>query len=165
MKIIKAPDSIGKIKGLTLFLAGSIEQNTAEHWQKKLTSYLEKSEFSDNITVLNPRRDDWDSSWKEQKENKKFNEQVTWELNAMERADLIPMYFDPDTKSPISLMELGLNARSGKLVVYCPRKFWKKGNVDVVAERYDFPVFENKDVFFEFLLSTIRSALTMKIGN
>jgi hypothetical protein len=165
MKVIKAPSPIGKPKGLCLFLAGSIEQDTAEHWQAKLTKYLEKSDLSESITIFNPRRDDWDSSWVEQKDNKKFNEQVTWELDAMERADLIPMYFDPNTKSPISLLELGLNARSGKLIVYCPRKFWKKGNVDIVAEKYDFPVFENKDVFFEFLLTAIKSIFNIRLGN
>jgi hypothetical protein len=165
MKIIKAPNPIGSREGICLFLAGSIEQDTAEHWQTRLIKYLEKSKFSEKITIFNPRRDDWDSSWEEQKENKKFNEQVTWELEAMERADLIPMYFDPNTKSPISLLELGLNARSGKLIVHCPRKFWKKGNVDMVADKYDFPVFENKDIFFEFILNAIKSIFTLKIGN
>ena len=47
------------------------------------------------------------------------------------------MYFDPNTKSPISLLELGLFAKSGKLIVYCPEGFWRKGNVDVVCKRYE----------------------------
>jgi hypothetical protein len=34
-----------------------------------------------------------------------------------EMAHIIIMYFDPNTKSPISLLELGLNAREQKLVV------------------------------------------------
>jgi hypothetical protein len=42
------------------------------------------------------------------------------ELSAMEMAHIIIMYFDPNTKSPISLLELGLNAREQKLVVLCP---------------------------------------------
>jgi hypothetical protein len=36
----------------------------------------------------------------------------------------------------ITLFELGLFARSGKLVVCCPDGFWRKGNVDVVCKRY-----------------------------
>jgi hypothetical protein len=47
------------------------------------------------------------------------------------------MYFDENTKSPISLLELGLYASSGKMIVYCPEGFWRKGNVDIVAQRYD----------------------------
>jgi len=50
------------------------------------------------------------------------------------------MYFDPNTKSPISLLELGLHANSGKMIVCCPKGFWRKGNVDIVCERYDVPV-------------------------
>ncbi|MBQ0740161.1 nucleoside 2-deoxyribosyltransferase domain-containing protein, partial [Aquimarina celericrescens] len=58
------------------------------------------------------------------------------ELDALEQADRIIMYFDPATKSPISLLELGLFAKSGKLLVCCPKGFWRKGNVDIVCERY-----------------------------
>jgi hypothetical protein len=54
----------------------------------------------------------------------------------MERADLIALYLSPGTKSPISLLELGLYASSGKLVVCCPEGFWRKGNVDIVCKRY-----------------------------
>jgi hypothetical protein len=46
------------------------------------------------------------------------------------------MYFDPNTKSPISLLELGLFAKSGKMIVCCPNGFWRKGNVDIVAQRH-----------------------------
>ncbi len=105
----------------------------AEDWQKKVTKEL--SEF-DNVIVLNPRRDDWDSSWEQSIDNPKFNKQVYWELDAMEKADYIIMNFVEDTKSPISLLELGLYARSKKIFVCCPRKFWRKGNVDIVCHRY-----------------------------
>ena len=50
------------------------------------------------------------------------------------------MYFDPSTKSPISLLELGLFARTGKTIVVCPDGFWRKGNVDIVCERYGVKV-------------------------
>jgi len=55
----------------------------------------------------------------------------------MECADKILMYFDPKTKSPISLLELGLFANSNKLIVVCPKGFWRKGNVDIVCRRYE----------------------------
>ena len=34
------------------------------------------------------------------------------------------------------MLELGLFANSGKLIVCCPDGFWRKGNVDIVCERY-----------------------------
>ena len=49
------------------------------------------------------------------------------------------MYFAPETKAPITLLELGLFARTGKAVVCCPEGFWRKGNVDVVCRMYDIP--------------------------
>ena len=57
-------------------------------------------------------------------------------MDALEKADVILIYFDPKTKSPISLLELGLFAKSRKLVVCCPEGFWRKGNVDIVCDRF-----------------------------
>jgi len=42
-----------------LFLSGSIEMGKAEKWQDRVVRLLEKTDW----TILNPRRDDWDSSW------------------------------------------------------------------------------------------------------
>jgi hypothetical protein len=123
----------------SVFLAGSIEMGVAENWQDKVATHFHMLAWD----VLNPRRDDWDSSWKQEYENPQFFQQVTWELNALEQCDLIVMYFDPNTKSPISLLELGLFARSGKLKVVCPEGFWRKGNVEVVCNYYNIP-FYNK---------------------
>ena len=106
--------------------------NKAEKWQDRVIKFLRDS----RVQILNPRRDDWDSSWEQNKNNLQFRQQVEWELEAQEKADKIIMYFDPNTKSPISLLELGLFAKSGKLVVVCPEGFWRKGNVDIVCEKY-----------------------------
>ena len=131
MKEIKAPNTIDNAR-MHVFLAGSIEMGAAEKWQEKVTAALKDY----NVTVLNPRRDDWDSTWVQSIENKQFKEQVDWELSAMAVADVIAMYFDPATKSPITLLELGLYARTGKLIVCCPGGYWRKGNVDVVCANY-----------------------------
>ena len=106
---------------------------TAEKWQEKVVSAL--TEY--NVAVYNPRRNDWDSSWTQSIDNAQFREQVEWELSAMNESDIIAMHFDPATKSPITLLELGLHARSGKLIVCCPEGYWRKGNVDVVCARYN----------------------------
>ena len=127
--IIIAPNKL-EFNGKSVFLAGSIEMGKAENWQQKLCSELK------NITILNPRRDDWDTSWLQSIDNPQFKEQVEWELEAQEKADIIAMYFDINTKSVISLLELGLFAHTGKMIVCCPDGFWRKGNVDIVCKRY-----------------------------
>ena len=138
--IIYAPKPIPE-KGKAIFLAGSIEMGKAYNWQEYLAQNIDHS----NLLILNPRRKDWDNSWKEEIKNPQFHDQVTWELNALERAGLIVMYFDPGTKSPISLLELGLFARSQKMIVCCPDGYWKKGNVDVVCERYGVKQLDSLD--------------------
>ena len=146
MKLFKAPEDWKKYKQENpdlpiVFLAGSIEGDTAEKWQDKVSESLKDY----NIIVLNPRRDDWDNSWKQSIKDKNFNEQVSWELESMENSNIILMYFDKDTKSPISLLELGLFAKTDKLVVVCPDGFWRKGNVDIVCKRYDVATLNTLD--------------------
>jgi hypothetical protein len=125
----------------TIFLAGSIEMGSAENWQLKVESELDKKD----VTIFNPRRDDWDSSWFQEEKNEQFNHQVNWEMNHMDSADVIFMYLDPNTKSPISLLELGLHADSSKIIVCCPPGFWRKGNVDIVCTRFGIPRFDKLD--------------------
>lgn len=127
-EVIKPP-----FRKLSIFLAGSIEMGVAEDWQSKIEDELKDY----NVTIFNPRRESWDNTWEQTIHNPDFKEQVEWELDHLDKADIILMYFDENTKSPISLLELGLYASSGKMIVYCPEGFWRKGNVDIVADRYD----------------------------
>lgn len=132
---IQAPLPFNEAPRPWVFLAGSIEMGTAENWQTLACQRL----ATGTGTLLNPRRDDWDASWEQKESNPQFHEQVTWELSALEGSDLALMYFAPGTKSPITLLELGLFARSNpkpRLVVCCPDGFWRKGNVDIVCSRY-----------------------------
>ncbi len=130
--IVKAPNSYkGEVDKFTVFLAGSINMGQAYPWQKLVEQALD----TEDVLILNPRRDDWDSSWEQKIENKQFKQQVDWELNAQEDADLIVMYFDKEGPSPITLLELGL-FKDRPMIVYCPEGFWRKGNVDIVCQRY-----------------------------
>lgn len=151
MNVIKAPEELTINNQYSVFLAGSIEGDTATNWQDIVIENLSHKEG----VLLNPRRSSWDASWKQEIENSKFKEQVTWELNALEQADKIIMYFDPATKSPISLLELGLFAKSGKLLVCCPEGFWRKGNVDIVCERYKIDQVNN----LEELINEVKKKL------
>lgn len=130
-----------------VFLAGSIEMGKAENWQEKLEKELGSL---GEICVLNPRRDDWDTGWRQEISNKPFYEQVNWELNALESADLILFYFSSETQSPVTLLELGLFARTGKVVVCCPQGFWRKGNIDIVCEKYEIPMVQQIDDLVQY---------------
>lgn len=120
----------------SIFLAGSIENGTAEDWQHRCEKAL-----GEQFDLFNPRVGYWDQNWKPESSNVFFARQVNWELNGLEIADIILMNFCSGTKSPISLLEFGLMAPSGKMVVVCPDDFWKKGNVDLVCQRFDIPQF------------------------
>lgn len=115
-----------------VFLAGTIDMGNSADWQKEFVEMVD-SKF---LTILNPRRDDWDSSWKQDIDDVQFYEQVSWELAGLEEADAIVMYLAPGSASPISLLELGLFAKSKKMIVICPEGFYRKGNVDIVCHTY-----------------------------
>jgi hypothetical protein len=143
MKIIKptSTDQAPENGSPTVFLAGSIEMGAAEDWQVELP----KKFLDVAVTFFNPRRDEWDSSWKQEQSNPQFNYQVNWEMNMLEQCDIIFMYFSPETKSTISLLELGIHSKDSKLIVCCPDGFWRKGNVEIVCTRNNIPMFNTME--------------------
>ena len=141
------------LKFMSIFLAGSIEMGKAENWQEKVENKLKNFD----LIILNPRRDDWDSSWIQSIDNFKFREQVEWELLAQEKADIIAMYFCPETKSPITLLELGLFAHMKKMIVCCPDGYWRKGNVDIVCNRYGIEQINNLDGLINKIIKRIKN--------
>jgi hypothetical protein len=140
IKVLQPPAAVEAVNPnvLTIFLAGSIEMGTAEDWQKKLIYDLHQLV----AVAFNPRRDDWDPKWAQTIVNDNFRAQVIWELDALDRADLVIFYFDPKTTSPITLMELGMQAEQQQfqpdktVIVCCPEGYFRKGNVDIVCKRY-----------------------------
>lgn len=132
---------IGLPKKKRIFLAGSIEMGSASKWQEVAEKLIFAMEGGNDTLVYNPRRDDWDSSWGEN--SPELHDQIMWELRNLELADHILMYFDPKTKSPISLLELGLHAKSGKLIVICPKGFYRRRNVLTTCQFYKVPVVED----------------------
>ncbi|MDE1761990.1 MAG: nucleoside 2-deoxyribosyltransferase domain-containing protein [Candidatus Micrarchaeota archaeon] len=115
----------------------------AREWQSEIVRKLKDA----NIVILNPRRENWDSSWKQELSDRNFVGQVEWELDAIEMADLVAVHFEPDTKSPITMLEIGLFAKSDpkKLIIHCPEGFWRKGNIDIVCRRYGIKQVETLD--------------------
>ncbi len=135
-----------------VFLAGSIEMGAAGPWQ----AAVERALADLPVVILNPRRDEWDASWEQSISNPQFRGQVEWELDGQQRADVIAMHFDPATKAPITLLELGLFAASGKVVACCPPGYWRRGNVEVVCCRYGVPLVND----LADLIAAVRERLT-----
>lgn len=149
MRIIKAPEQITSeyhFNNKKIFLSGSINK-TGKPWQDELIETLEMIDVFKDAVIYNPRREDWDSTWKETLGDKNFTEQVNWEISAMETSDIIFMVFNEDTQSPITILELGMFCRVNKLFVCCPEKFWKSGNVYMVCERYGIPYVKSFEDF------------------
>lgn len=134
--IVKPPEKLvpcGAYYNDAVFLAGSIEMGAAEEWQAFVGPELEANGWD----VYNPRRDDWDSSWEQTMDNPNFTTQVNWELDALENCSAALFYFQPGTKSPITLMEFALHApRFKQTALVCPHGFWRAGNVHILADRY-----------------------------
>ena len=122
-----------------VFLAGSIDNGRATDWQAEVSAALADMD----VIILNPRRADWNPAWQSSTDEPEFVRQVRWELEALEQSDVVLMYFAPGSQSPITLLEFGLYARSGKLLVAAPAGFWRKGNLDITGDRYGVPRFDD----------------------
>lgn len=157
--VVKAPNDYEFGTALRIFLGGAIDMGAAENWQERLTKDL--SDYDDeDLVLLNPRRDDWDSTWtQDPTPGTQFYEQVEWELIAQENADGIIYYFTADSKAPITLLELGL-FNACNTVVHCPKEFYRYGNVKMVCDRYDIPMFETYEELLEYVKEAIDHELT-----
>ena len=144
IKIFTAPEQI--VPALSydkkIFLAGSIEMGKAEQWQqevvdlffRKFNQLKTADRDKKQLAIFNPRRIDWNENLEQVYENPVLNQQINWELTALEWSDIVYFYFDSNTISPISLLELGTYKE--KAVVYCSENYLRKANVDVYCERF-----------------------------
>lgn len=140
MKVFYPPKQIEiRPNRTSVFLAGTIDNGQSKDWQSEFIRGIS----SYDIDIYNPRRPDWDSSWEQSIENPEFYQQVNWELDALEKSDIIVVNILEDSKSPITLMEIGLHINSKKLLVCCPDNFYRSGNVQIVCNKYDIPLFDN----------------------
>ncbi len=137
--LVHAPQLIPTTHLKSVFLAGTIDNGSSVDWQEELSQRLR----AHDVLILNPRREEWDASWEQSIAHQQFKQQVEWELDGLECADYIFMYFLGKSQSPITLLELGLHARSEKIIIVCEKGFWRRGNIEVLADRYDLLLFDN----------------------
>ena len=151
--IVYKPPNRPQVTRPSVIFYGAIQAEPA--WQTSLATSL--SDLP--IDILDPRRDDWDSSWVEDISFPKFKEQVKWEMDYAKVADVIVFYFAPGALTPVTLLELGMYAGTGKAIVCCPQGFYKRGNVQIVCLRYDIELLETLDD----LNKRVRTALVKKL--
>jgi len=151
---ITAPEDTSCESFKKVFLAGSIEQGRASSWQKKLSDELADVP---KLMIFDPRREEWDDTWEQDPTpGTQFHEQVTWELKHILRADIVVFYFDPETQSPVTLLELGYCLGSSKpVIVCCPDGYFRKGNVVLTCNLKSVPVLNSYDQ----LVSELKSQL------
>ena len=152
-QVILAPSEEPPQGAKSVFLAGSTTKVDTVDWRVALSSLLSEM----NITIYNPHRADWDNTWREDVNFPPYRQQVEWELDKQEKADMVVVYFHPATQAPISLLELGLCARKrGKAIVYCPEGYWKRGNVQMVCQKFDIEMVES--------VQGLRDAITKRLS-
>jgi hypothetical protein len=112
----------------SIFLAGTIDMGKSDDWQSKFIEMFD----SDAVVIANPRREMAPLSERE------IDEQIRWELHHIKKADAIFMNFEPGSSSPITLLELGLclGMRDKKMVVVCPKAFYRYQNVKITVGEF-----------------------------
>ncbi len=132
-KVITAPESID-VPGFKAYLGGAIDMGFAQDWQAKVIRALADYE---NLVLLNPRRVYFNEST--------LDEQIYWELAAMEAADLLLIWFPYNAKAPVALLETGLYLRSNKLLLGAEEGFYRRRNLEITAERYSVKLWAHLD--------------------
>lgn len=136
------PDQQPRYPTRSIFLAGPTDFN----WREGFVTALKQHLTALNITIFDPFQPKWDSTWKEDLDaDPRFAAQVDWELAHQDKATTVAVFFHADSQAPVSLLELGLCARSGKAVVGCEPGYWKRGNVLAVCRRYEVPLADSLD--------------------
>jgi len=141
--IIITPEEIknkgeNKIGAKSVFLAGTIDNGNSLNWQDKTIIELINLGVK-NLEVYNPRREHWNPN----PTKEEMEKQIKWEQEHLDKADVIAMVLLDDSKSPISLLELGLYAKSKKLIVFCTPNFYRWDNVRLTCEKYNIELVQD----------------------
>lgn len=106
MNHIKAPVEYLGSSRYSVFLAGGI--TGCPMWQEQLVDSLGGTELS----VINPRRDDFDVD-----DPSMMQDQINWEFRHLQQVRAVSFWFPKETLCPITLFELGAALHSPKIVL------------------------------------------------
>lgn len=139
------PSELGAEDDFTrIFLAGTIDMGKSRDWQTEIKEWFSGKEG--RYLLYNPRRESWNGG-----AGGEMEYQVSWELEHLEKADYIIMNILGTSKSPITLLEMGLHARSGKLYVACEPDFYRYDNVRITCNYYGIPLYSSLEELLEAL--------------
>lgn len=156
----------------TIFLAGPTDVPWRENFIALFAQHLKTSKPTpapppavavappavSGFTIYDPIQPNWDSTWKEDYElDPRFQAQTDWELDRQESAGLVVVFFDERAKAPVSLLELGLCARSGRAVVGCQKGFWKRGHVQGVCHRFGVPLGDDLEALVVKVIAALKT--------
>lgn len=156
--MIKPPEAFASFpafqRSKSVFLAGTIDMGDSYDWQQDVFDSMVIPYSGEDFIVLNPRRDDWDSSVEQKITDPTFYQQVTWEQDALRAVDLIAFNFLPESQSVVTMLELGQAVEkqwwddtAPEVIVCCPDGFWRQGNVHKLCEDYEIPMFTDYENF------------------
>ena len=104
IQVIKSPSN-EPVKNPSIFLAGGLFN--CPDWQATATELFARS--GKDLTIINPRRDNFTPDM--------HREQVLWETEKLEQADLVLFWFPHETLCPMTLYEFGWLVNSDKDIV------------------------------------------------
>jgi hypothetical protein len=120
--------------GLRIFLGGAIEMGRAPDWQ---AAAIESLRGLPGLVLLNPRRPTFAAD--------SLEEQIRWELAALELADYSLFWFPARTIAPIALLEVGLYAGSDKILVGADPAYSRRLNLQLALEGKGVPLLDSLD--------------------
>ncbi|RGP58871.1 hypothetical protein FLONG3_11352 [Fusarium longipes] len=135
----------------SIFLAGTTTSTNEPNWRQSFTAAL--ANFP--IAIFDPSRPDWDSTWREDFSDERWAEQISWELDMQEAADIVVFMFDRVTDAPISLMELGLAVKTKQVIVCAHNEYRKRGNVDAVCRRFGAKMVSTENELLDGLIALL----------
>ena len=140
IKIVTAVEKYEVKPGdICMFLAGTIDNSESFDWQAELLEWLKDYQTEKNVIVFNPRRKEWNKNAGKEE----LDEQIEWELEALSKCSYIIMNILGNSKSPITLLELGLFHRNPGLYVFCPPEFYRYENVRVSCKKFGVKHFDD----------------------
>jgi hypothetical protein len=142
---IQAPNPWPRDK-FTVFLAGAIDQNTAQDWQKQVVKGLSAYD----VVLLNPRRSDWDTEIEQSVTDPSFVEQLSWESRGLEEASYRIFCVLADSKAPITMLELGKHLDNPGCICL-EEGFYRSGNWEYEALTHGMPITHSVDDLIEHL--------------
>lgn len=161
--VLTPPQSINKISLFdnSIFLAGTIDNGYSANWQVLASNLIDKEmketkKENKKVLIFNPRRDSWNNTWVNRIHNAEFYQQINWELDCIEKCSHLLFHIEEDSKSPITLMEIGLSIKLDKpIFISCSPKFYRYGNIEVVCHKYGIPLFDDLPTAIKNLVKNV----------